>query len=209
MGKPDTVASMRFFFTLLIILGAFMLDRPASARGEIKKRVHGDGSVEYYNQATRARPLPPTIYDDLIATSAARANVDPFLVKCLIKVESDFVADAVSVAGAMGLMQLMQETARYYGVRDPLDPEENLRAGTAHLRALLDYFNQDAPLALAAYHAGLGRVKKKMSIPPIKSTIEYVNRVMKLYAGGDDYADRVKILYKRIEKDGTIHIYSR
>ena len=179
------------------------------AMTEIKRKVHQDGSVEYYNREIKKQKLPATRYDGIIEKIAKQQEIDPYLVKCIIKIESNFNADAVSVAGAMGLMQLMQETARYYKVRDPLDPEENLYAGITHLRSLLEYFNQDVPLALAAYHAGMGRVKKNMSIPPIKSTVDYVNNVMKLYTGSKDYSDTVKVLYQKIEKDGTILIYSR
>jgi soluble lytic murein transglycosylase-like protein len=109
----------------------------------------------------------------------------------------------------MGLMQLMQETSRIYNVRDPFDPEENLNAGIKHMKGLLNYFNNDIPLALAAYHAGIGVVKKRMKVPPIKSTIAYVKKIMKLYRGNNDPVKKVKKLYKRIEKDGTILIYSR
>jgi len=136
-------------------------------------------------------------------------KLDPYLIKCIIKVESNFQPDAVSVAGAMGLMQLMQATARLYNVNDPLNPEENLKAGIKHFNSLMNYFNSDIPLALAAYHAGLGRVRKNMAVPPIKSTINYVNRIMFLYNGTRKNSDKVKRLYKRIDRDGTIHIYSR
>ncbi|HOO72505.1 MAG TPA: lytic transglycosylase domain-containing protein [Spirochaetota bacterium] len=191
----------------LLCLLLCLVTAPAGA--EIQKRVHRDGSVEYYNREIKRQKLPASSYDGIIEKIARQQGVDPYLVKCIIKIESNFNADAVSVAGAMGLMQLMQETARYYKVRDPLDPEENIHAGIKHLRSLLEYFNQDVPLALAAYHAGMGRVKKNMSIPPIKSTVDYVNNVMKLYSGNGDYSERVKVLYQKIEKDGTILIYSR
>ena len=85
-----------------------------------------------------------------------------------------------------------------------------MNAGTRHLKSLLDYFNDNVPLALAAYHAGLGRVKKNMKVPPIKSTIAYVDRVMYFYTGKNYSSDKkIKRLYKKINEDGMIEIYSR
>jgi soluble lytic murein transglycosylase-like protein len=136
-------------------------------------------------------------------------GIDPYLVKCIIKVESNFNPKALSVAGAMGLMQIMQETGRAYELEDPFDPEENLRVGITHFASLYTYFDKKIPLTLAAYHAGLGRVKKRMAVPPIKSTIDYVNRIMYYYSGKKDYSQDVKKLYTRIDKEGTIHIYSK
>jgi len=108
-------------------------------------------------------------------------------------------------------MQLMQEVADIYRVRDPFDPEENISAGVKHFKALLRHFNNDIPLSLAAYHAGPGRVRKHMSIPPIKSTINYVNRIMGIYNGllgkeGGNYEQEVRRLYMTIDREGTIHI---
>ncbi|MBN2080541.1 MAG: lytic transglycosylase domain-containing protein [Spirochaetes bacterium] len=203
---------------LIIALTAILLSYPAPGDAKIHRRVHADGTVEYYN-----RPAPPprlpsparrvlsSRFDGLIEGIAAKQGVDPHLVKCVVRVESDFNPDAVSSAGAMGLMQIMQETADHYSLEDPFDPEKNLDTGIRHLKYLLNYFKNDVPLALAAYHAGIGRVKKNMSLPPIRATIDYVNAVMFLYTGKkDSYSARaVKRLYQRIEKDGTILIYSR
>ncbi len=189
---------------------------PISIEGAIQKKVHRDGTIEYYNaqsvskrHAKRGKFSFRSPYNHLIETIAKREGVDSYLVKCVVKVESDFKADAISVAGAMGLMQIMQHIARYYKVHDPLDPEENLKTGIRHLKSLLVYFNNDIPLALAAYHAGLGRVKKHMRVPPIKSTIRYVNRVMYYYTGRSnrEIEQKVKRLYKRIRRDGTIVIH--
>ena len=202
---------MKGFMHLLAMLASLAASWFDPLGAEVRTRTHPDGSIEYYNTtATAKKPaLPQTKYDAMIESAARKGGVDPYLIKCIVKVESDFNADAVSVAGAMGLMQLMQDTARYYKVRDPLDPAENLRVGVAHIRSLLDSFGNDVALALAAYHAGAGRVKKRMAVPPIKSTVDYVNTVMALYAGGGDYSDRVRMLYRKIDKDGTIQIYSR
>lgn len=189
---------------------------PISIEGTVKKKVHRDGTIEYYNAKTvskkparREKFSFQSPYNHLIETIAKREGVDSYLVKCVVKVESNFKANAISVAGAMGLMQIMQHIARYYKVQDPLDPEENLKTGIRHLKSLLVYFHNDIPLALAAYHAGLGRVKKHMRIPPIKSTIRYVNKVMYYYTGRSNRGieHKVKRLYKRIRRDGTIVIH--
>ncbi|MGL4370217.1 MAG: lytic transglycosylase domain-containing protein, partial [Spirochaetota bacterium] len=133
--------------------------------------------------------------DPIIEKYAAKYNMDPFLIKCVIKVESDFKKDAVSVAGAGGLMQLMQYTAWQYGVTDRTDPEQNIRAGTAHLSSLLNSLSGDVPLALAAYHAGLSRVKKKMAVPAIRSTVDYVNLIMFYYTGEKNYIVKYSRIY--------------
>ncbi len=131
------------------------------------------------------------------------------LVKSIIKVESNFNPNAVSPAGAMGLMQIMQDTAGYYRLENPFDPERNIETGVRHLKSLLAFFENNVALSLAAYHAGLGRVKNR-KLPPIRATIDYVNRVMLLYTGKASYAETfVRRLYKRIERDGTIVIYSK
>ncbi len=205
---------MKFSILAVCILLMFLTGIPL--QGRIYTKVHPDGTIEYYNRplksATPAKTRKVNLisrYDQIIKKYAAKEGIDPQLIRCLIKVESDFHADAVSVAGAMGLMQLMQSTAAYYDVKDPLDPDENIRVGTRHLKQLLDYFKGNVPLALASYHAGLGRVKKRMAVPPIKSTIDYVNKVMFLYTGKKHHEIVVKRLYQRIEKDGTIIIYSK
>ena len=149
----------------------------------------------------------PTVYDEIINGYAEINSVDPYLIKCIIKAESDFNPDAVSPAGAVGLMQLMQDTALSYNVFDRYDPDQNIHAGITHFSYLLRSFSGDIPLALAAYHAGYSRVKRCGGIPPIKATIQYVNTVMRFYEKSDsDYTQQVKKLYKKISSDGTILI---
>ncbi|MCX7679936.1 MAG: lytic transglycosylase domain-containing protein [Spirochaetes bacterium] len=188
-----------------------------NANAEIKSRVLSDGTVEYYTAEKKImhprKILLPTQYDHLIFRIAGEEGVDPLLVKSMIKVESNFNPNAVSPAGAMGLMQIMEMIAHSYDVKNPFDPEQNLTAGIKHFSWLLRSLNNDAPLALAAYHAGIGRVKSHMSIPPIKSTIQYVNDVMRIYhtiIGKDikDFSPHVKKLYMRIKKDGTLEIFN-
>ncbi|MCX7857575.1 MAG: transglycosylase SLT domain-containing protein [Deltaproteobacteria bacterium] len=121
-------------------------------------------------------------YDSLIRFYSKKYNVDPLLVKAVIMAESNFEPQAVSRKGAMGLMQLMPETARMLNIQDAFDPEENIKGGTLYLRILKDYFNEDLDLVLAAYNAGPKRViESRMNVPPIEETIQYIKRVKFFY----------------------------
>lgn len=113
--------------------------------------------------------------------AAARNRVDHRLVESLVEMESGFDPRAVSRKGAMGLMQLMPEVAREYGVTDPFDPWQNLDAGVRHLRSLLLRYDADVRLALAAYNAGAGAVEHHGGIPPFAETRDYVQRVLYRY----------------------------
>lgn len=121
-------------------------------------------------------------YAALIDNLAQVHGVDPVLVKALIKVESGFNPRARSRKGAMGLMQIMPETAREYSLRRPYDPRANLDTGIRHLRSLLDRF--DVSLALAAYNAGEAAVKRFGGIPPYRETQDYVTRILSLSKSG-------------------------
>lgn len=123
----------------------------------------------------------PTTYDDLIRTTSDRHNVDPELVRAVIKVESDFNSVARSNKGAMGLMQLMPDTARLHNVLDSFNPTENVEGGVRHLRLLLDRFQGNLQLSLAAYNAGMKAVERYNGIPPFNETREYVRRVLSFY----------------------------
>ncbi|MEO0095954.1 MAG: lytic transglycosylase domain-containing protein [candidate division WOR-3 bacterium] len=122
-------------------------------------------------------------YEPLINYYATIYNVDPFLVKLIIQKESQFNPRAVSKRGAMGLMQLMPETARRLGVKKPFDPEQNIAGGIKFLRSLFDMFDGDLELTLAAYHAGPAIVKRLRKVPPIPETIAYVDYIISRYGG--------------------------
>jgi len=116
-------------------------------------------------------------HNQLIETAANENRLDPALVRAIIHVESNFNAHAVSPKGAKGLMQLMPDTARMYGVKSIFDPNENVRAGARHMAMLLRRFNGNLTWALAAYNAGEEAVNQYAGIPPYPETQEYVRRV--------------------------------
>jgi soluble lytic murein transglycosylase-like protein len=121
-------------------------------------------------------------FANLIEAAARTNGVEPSLVRAVIIAESGCDPKATSKRGARGLMQLMPATARQYGVRDVLDPEQNIRAGTRYLRDLLDHYQNDLEQVLAAYNAGPAAVDQHAgAIPPFRETLQYVPRVLGIY----------------------------
>jgi len=122
-------------------------------------------------------------YGSIIRQASSTFNVEPSLIKAVIKAESGFNHKAISHKGAQGLMQLMPSTADLMRVNDPFDPTENIYGGTRYLRKLLDRFGHDMELAVAAYNAGPEAVESHKGIPPYKETQTFVRRVIKYYNG--------------------------
>jgi soluble lytic murein transglycosylase-like protein len=188
----------------LAVLAAFTLI-PVPAAAEIVMRDDGAGGVVFSNQ-DEAKAAPPSVKAGpkrraapvparpAIASSLRRQQLAPLvnaaadnhglpeaLLQAVIEVESNFNAGAVSPKGALGLMQLMPQTARHLGVADALDPAANIDGGARYLKQLLARFGNNLPLALAAYNAGPGAVQRKGAIPEFAETQQYVPRVILRY----------------------------
>jgi len=136
-------------------------------------------------QAAAPAPLPSVAeavpYGEIIDAVAAEHGVSPKLVRAVIKVESDYQERARSRKGAMGLMQLMPDTARRFSVADPYNPRQNIEGGIKYLKTLLDRF-PEVGLALAAYNAGENAVDRFRGVPPYAETRDYVSRILRILA---------------------------
>lgn len=188
-------------------------DTPA---GRQANRVHRekDSISPQPNQVPRKRSGSSSDYQSIVHEKASLYDLDPSLVKAVIKAESNWNCDAVSPKGAMGLMQLMPATASEMNVSNPFDPEENIEGGTKYLRYLIERFNGDLTLALAAYNAGPKTVEKYGYVPPISETRHYVNKVLSQYNGRISYPvsgsnsarneRRSERIYKIVLEDGTV-----
>lgn len=146
----------------------------------------------------------PSAYVDIIHNACDRHGVDPALVHAIVKVESDFNPYALSRKGAMGLMQLMPQTAAEMNVRNTFNPHENIDGGVKYLRYLIDRYEGNLSLALAAYNSGETAVKKWGTIPPFRETQNYVQRILKIYnKSANTFTPRYTIFIGHSE-DGAI-----
>lgn len=190
----------------LLLIG--LLGLVTSANADIYKFVTANGKITLTNIAnqlpksgnyqvivrSRPRTYPQDLqhastnkqkFADLIAKAAAKHQMNPKLLHAVIQAESAYNPRAVSSAGAVGLMQLMPDTARRYGVSDRMDAEQNIDGGTRYLKDLLTLFNANLSLAVAGYNAGEGAVLKyNHTIPPYPETQNYVQQVLMLFNKG-------------------------
>jgi hypothetical protein len=173
-------------------------NRPAS-RTPIAAAVTGSASP-----AVRSGQVPDSLLKS-IDTACEKYGVDPSLVRAIVKVESDYNPFAISRKGAMGLMQLMPQTAMDLDVKNSFDPHENIQGGVRYLRYLLDRYEGNLQLALAAYNSGETAVKRWGTVPPFKETKDYVKKVLGLYKGSGttSFAPRFTI-YVGQSADGTL-----
>ena len=137
-----------------------------------------DSSIEHQKNTT---PTSRTEINDLIDKYSASAGLDSDFVKAVVNQESGFNPNATSKCGAMGLMQLMPGTAQGLGVTNAYDPEQNIQGGTKYLKGLMNRFDNNKSLGLAAYNAGPNAVKKYGGIPPYQETQNYVKSVLSRY----------------------------
>ena len=160
----------------------FTSRRPSSGSYKVFNPSAGKSSFSRLNTRSNVKPGPRQVsyYNNLIESTAELQGVDPHLVKAVIQVESAFNPNATSKKGAMGLMQLMPETARSLGVKNPYKPEDNVNGGVKYLKLLLDKYDGNIGLTLAAYNAGEYSVEKHGGIPPFQETIQYVRKVVEL-----------------------------
>lgn len=220
---------MKYFFALLAVFS--LLAAPAYA--DIYKYTDENGVICYTDtplgkkadRLLKEKSVAPleakkgsskrsgdvTDYHSIVYDKASVYDIDPSLIKAVIKTESNWNSRAISRKGAIGLMQLMPGTAVDMNVRNPFDPEENIEGGTRYLRYLLERFNGDLTLALAAYNAGPKTVEKFGYVPPITETRQYVNKVLSLYNGKMSYpaaaVDKqkpIERIYKIVMEDGTV-----
>ena len=141
------------------------------------------GSAQSANSLAPSGPVAGAEWiDKIVQQTAMQHDVDPNLVRAIIKVESNFNPHAVSRKGAMGLMQLMPSTARSLNVTNPYDPAQNVDAGVRHFKQLLDAYNGNVELSLAAYNAGASAVQRSRGVPRYTETRNYVKRITSLYA---------------------------
>lgn len=172
-----------FYRSIPILILLIILVAPSSGQAGIYRYVDEYGRIHYTNVPTTNkfrfyRGEGETYQlESLITHFAKKFKLDRSLLKAVIKVESDFNPLVVSVKGAQGLMQLMPETAREIGVKNPFDPSDSIYGGSFYLRKMLDSFDLNLDYALAAYNAGPGAVRRHGGIPPFEETQNYVKRV--------------------------------
>jgi len=182
----QTRIGILFWVLALVILVGFPLQGTAEEQRTTKGTNLG---LRPYPQGSEPQPFRPTrrttrgakLFQPIIHTAALKYQVDPALIHAIILAESSYDPRAISKKGAKGLMQLMPSTAASLGVKDVFDPEHNVNGGVKYLRHLLDHFEGDLQLVVAAYNAGMRKVKKYNGIPPYKTTRSYVKKVFQYY----------------------------
>ena len=177
----------------IVVVGSVLMAVP-SLQAEIYQYIDANGTISLTNVPSDTRyrridvhpnrlhqPISERDLEPVITRFSRQHQLHPALIRAVIKAESNFDPQAVSRAGAIGLMQLMPQTAMRFDVRNLYDPEDNIGGGTKYLRQLLDRFRGNLPLALAAYNAGEHVVDRYHALPPIDETRHYVHKVLRYY----------------------------
>ena len=211
--------SIRFLIGLpaaLVGMGCAFLPA-AHAADRIAAYLDSRGRVVFVNQARnpstpqqtpatsgQARTADQSDLDQLIQRSASRHQVDPDLVRAIVRVESNYNPYAVSSRGAQGLMQLIPATARRFGVRDAFDPRANLEGGIHYLKHLMDLYDGDLELALAAYNADENAVSRYNGVPPFRETRNYLRKISQIYPLDRQNRGAPEIM-KFVDSRGIVH----
>ena len=201
---------------LIAILFGSILFYASLSSAEIQIRIDENGNKIFFNTPEKIKAQSTTAglpinrnksqqFAPIIQAACDKYNVDPDLVNAVIQVESAYNQRAVSHAGAIGLMQLMPATASRFGVKQIQNPEENVHGGVKYLKFLLDYFNNDLTLAVAAYNAGEGAVDKYQGVPKYTETQNYVKRVLSIYGKDNLPNTTARVVYQYTDEKGSIH----
>jgi soluble lytic murein transglycosylase-like protein len=189
------VEVIRFFFIFTMILGISlvsiyngnkdvqMIDNTKNIlkNADFQTLKDKNSATTFYDMRSKFRCKKERRFHPIILQAAGRHNIDPALVKAIIMAESGYNPNAISKKGAKGLMQLMPSTAEALGVEDAFNPEQNISGGVRYFKQLVNRFDGDVKLALAAYNAGSKKVRHYQGIPPYKSTHYYIEKVFKYY----------------------------
>jgi len=178
LSVPEAISSQQS--TVMMLVGESIPPAMLPIPSQIAHPVGGHNSLSRIgNTVSVYMDAPALLYGTIIETAAVRYKIDPALVKAIIMAESRYNHRAVSKKGAGGLMQLMPHTAKALGVRDIFNPEDNINGGVRYLKKLLNRFDGDTRLALAAYNAGSRYVRHYGGIPPFLQTKVFIKKVLK------------------------------
>lgn len=195
-SQGTVVSGLMTRATIVVITAVILLSMSVPSQAQITSYVDEHGKVVYVNGDSPKRNGEGTIsssspaqsanapgdhLDQIVQQAAERHNLDPALVKAVISTESGWNPTAISRKGAVGLMQLIPETAERFGVGNAFDPAQNVEGGTSYLKELLDHYNGDLTKSLAAYNAGQRAVDQSGGIPAYPETARYVQKVTDAY----------------------------